>query len=135
MLYTLSVLGFIGLLALAVYYYRHQIAPYLPERVLNTIRSSEDRIRSYIPYAPLSTFEAQRDAGLSSGNFDLEGNIAGDSRTGLDGRVAEEIRRIMREQNVTFDQARLIRHREQLVLNGIDPNTGLPLDAKAVTRL
>lgn len=55
----------------------------------------------------------------------------------------------------SFDQARLIRHKERLVANGIDPSTGLfffgicryrtfpsfivssgmPLDSKAVTRL
>ncbi len=41
----------------------------------------------------------------------------------------------MREQGVSFDQARLIRHRDILVRNNIDPNTGLPLDSKAVTSL
>lgn len=49
-----------------------------------------------MPYAPLSSFEDQRSAGLSSSAFDLEQNIGGgDSRSGLDERVAEEIRQIM----------------------------------------
>lgn len=35
----------------------------------------------------------------------------------------------------SFDEARLRRHRRLLQENRIDPQTGLPLDSKAVTRL
>jgi hypothetical protein len=33
--------------------------------------------------------------------FDLEGNLAGDSRTGLDERGAEEVQQIMVQERVT----------------------------------
>ena len=90
---------FILLHCLGIIYYRHLILPHFPKRLLAMIQRSEDRLRAYVP---LSTFESQRDAGLSSTNFDLEGNINGsDSRVGLDERVAEEVRRIMRERGVT----------------------------------
>ncbi|KAF8329458.1 uncharacterized protein EI90DRAFT_2923928, partial [Cantharellus anzutake] len=116
------------------YYHRARLAPYVPQRLLSILPTSFfGRFGRH--YVPLSTFEAQRDAGLSSNMFDLEGNIDGDSRVGLDERGEEEVRRIMQARGVTFDQARLIRHKEYLARNGIDPNTGMPLDSKAITRL
>ena len=65
-----------------------------------------NRLRSYFPvlnnYAPVSTFAEQADAGLSSGNFDIEAaNImVGDSRAGLDERGTQEVLDIMRRQRV-----------------------------------
>jgi hypothetical protein len=59
-----------------------------------------DRLRQYAQYTPLSTFEDQRDAGLSSSNFDLEANIASDSRTGLDDQGTQEILAIMRRNGI-----------------------------------
>lgn len=65
-----------------------------------------NRLRSLFPalnhYTPLSTFAEQADAGLSSGNFDIEAaNImAGDSRTGLDERETQEVLDIMRRERV-----------------------------------
>lgn len=44
------------------------------------------------------SFSDQAAAGMSSGNFDLEENMAegsGESRTGLDEAGVEEVRRIM----------------------------------------
>jgi hypothetical protein len=74
--------------------------------------------------------------GLSSTLFDISANIAdGDSRSGLDPSGAQDIQTIMQTQGVSFDQARLIRHKQILVKNNIDPQTGLPLDSKAVTSL
>ncbi|KAF8676943.1 hypothetical protein RHS04_06235 [Rhizoctonia solani] len=77
-------------------------------------------------YMPLSSFEDQRDAGLTSAHFDIESlNIAaGDSRSGLDETGAAEVQRIMQEERVGFDEARLIRQKRYLAANGIDPNTG-----------
>ena len=123
MIYTLSILALVGLAALGMpssllsllpvialrrnlchfaqtglTYYRHLILPYFPPRLLAVIQRSENHLRAY---APLSTFESQRDSGLSSVNFDLEGNIAGDSRVGLDERSSDEVRKIMRERGVT----------------------------------
>lgn len=52
-------------------------------------------------YAPLSTFEAQANAGLNSHNFDIEANIRdGDSRAGLDERGTQEVLEIMRREGV-----------------------------------
>ena len=74
--------------------------------------------------------------GLSSTLFDIDANIAdGDTRSGLDPSGAQDVQTIMATQGVSFDQARLIRHKQILVQNNIDPNTGLPLDSKAVTSL
>ena len=83
------------------------------------------------------------DAGLSSTLFDIEANIRdGDSRAGLDEAGMAAVHRIMTEHNVvrthankSFDEARLRHHRATLAAHNIDPRTGLPLDAKAVTRL
>jgi len=63
-------------------------------------------LRSFFPilnnYAPVSTFAEQADAGLSSGNFDIEAAniVAGDSRTGLDERGTQEVLDIMRRERV-----------------------------------
>ncbi|SNX87113.1 uncharacterized protein MEPE_05823 [Melanopsichium pennsylvanicum] len=74
--------------------------------------------------------------GLNSTLFDITANMDdGDTRTGLDPRGAQDVQTIMQEQGVSFDQARLIRHQQILVQNNIDPNTGMPLDSKAVTSL
>ena len=65
------------------------------------------RLRSFFPalnnYAPVSTFAEQAEAGMSSGNFDIEAaNIsAGDSRTGLDERGTQEVMEIMRRERLT----------------------------------
>ncbi|OSD04812.1 hypothetical protein PYCCODRAFT_1433150 [Trametes coccinea BRFM310] len=86
-------------------------------------------------YQPVATFVEQADAGLSSSTFDIEANIReGDSRIGLDERGTQEVLDIMRRERVNFDQARLIRQNRILAAHGIDPS-GMPLDAKAVTRL
>ena len=65
-----------------------------------------NRLRSFFPalnnYAPVSTFTEQADAGLSSGDFDIEAAniVAGDSRTGLDERGTQEVLDIMRRERV-----------------------------------
>jgi len=133
MIHTLSVLSFIVLVLLFAYYYRARLRPCIPERLLSLLPTSS--FSRFSHYIPLSTFEAQRDAGLTSNTFDLEGNLADDARVGLDERGEEEVRKIMQTRGVTFDQARLIRHKEYLTRNGIDPNTGMPLDSKAITSL
>ncbi|SJX64594.1 uncharacterized protein SRS1_15411 [Sporisorium reilianum f. sp. reilianum] len=89
-------------------------------------------------YAPIpgSSWGANLSNGLSSSLFDITANIdANDPRSGLDPSGAQDVQTIMANQGVTFDQARLIRHKQILVQNNIDPNTGLPLDSKAVTSL
>ncbi|QRV74514.1 hypothetical protein RhiJN_02529 [Ceratobasidium sp. AG-Ba] len=122
MYYLLSFASFVALVVLVGYYHRRSIAPRLPVRMQH--------------YMPLSSFEDQANAGLTSSHFDIESlNImGGDSRQGLDEAGAEEVKRIMNEEGVSFDEARFIRHKRYLAANGIDPS-GMPLDSKAITRL
>ncbi|KAJ2718864.1 hypothetical protein GGI07_005551 [Coemansia sp. Benny D115] len=78
-----------------------------------------------------NAFVRDHQDGLSSQNFDVSINIdEGDSRPGLD---SEEVRRIMETQGVSFDNARLIRQKQLMERNNIDPSTGMPLDPKAVS--
>ncbi|KAI0075329.1 hypothetical protein K474DRAFT_1685385 [Panus rudis PR-1116 ss-1] len=128
MLFWLSVFALSALLVMLMFRYRTTFVSHVP----NPIKSLFPSLRHY---APLSTFEDQANAGLTSSTFDIEANIRdGDTRAGLDERSTQEIMSIMRRDRVTFDQARLIRQNEYLAANGIDPS-GMPLDAKAVTRL
>ncbi|KAI9451925.1 hypothetical protein BJY52DRAFT_961757 [Lactarius psammicola] len=129
MLFYVSILAFATLLFMLLYRYRAHLP--VPER-----------LRAIIPhpsrenYAPLSTFADQAAAGMTSSTFDVEADniFQGDARVGLDEQGTQEVMEIMRRENVNFDQARLIRHHRYLAANGIDPS-GMPLDAKAVTRL
>ncbi|KAF9820857.1 hypothetical protein IEO21_01084 [Rhodonia placenta] len=128
MLFWLSVFALSALLVMLTFRYRTNLIPYVPEPV----KSLFPRLGHY---APLSTFADQANAGLTSSSFDIEANIRdGDSRAGLDERGTQEVLDIMRRERVNFDQARLIRQNQILAANGIDPS-GMPLDAKAVTRL
>ena len=72
-------------------------------------------IKSLFPslghYTPLSTFEDQANAGLTSSNFDIEANIRdGDSRAGLDERSTQEILAIMRRDRVKCVHLLIIHH-------------------------
>ena len=69
-----------------------------------------ERLQAYIPrcrcsrenYAPLSTFEDQAAAGITSSTFDIEADniFQGDSRAGLDEQGTQEVMEIMRRENV-----------------------------------
>jgi hypothetical protein len=74
--------------SLVAYYHRRTLAPRLPARMQH--------------YMPLSSFEDQANAGLTSAHFDIESMnmMAGDSRQGLDEAGAEEVKRIMTEEGV-----------------------------------
>jgi len=126
MLYTASILAFAALVAMIAFYYR--------QRILSLFPSSSP---VHAGYSRLATFSAQAANGLSSRNFDIEEtNLeAGDSRMGLDEAGAREVHAIMQQQGISFDEARLVRHKRILQQNNIDPQTGLPLDSKAVTSL
>lgn len=84
----LRISGLMRSVLVAVYYNRRLIAPRLPARMQH--------------YMPLSSFEDQAHAGLTSAHFDIESlNImGGDSRQGLDEAGAEEVKRIMTEEGV-----------------------------------
>ncbi|KAI8060170.1 hypothetical protein BC940DRAFT_246840 [Gongronella butleri] len=80
----------------------------------------------------LGSFEEDIEDGLTSSQFDLNGNLSeNDARAGLKNK--EEILKIMRKHKCTFDQARLIRQQNLLKKNNIDPLTGLPNDPKFVS--
>ena len=73
------------------------------------------------------------EAGFSSGAFDLSGNVAeGDSRAGLDATAKREVRRIMRNRRVGFDEARRIYTEQRFAKNNIGAD-GLPRDPKFVS--
>ncbi|CAG7851743.1 SubName: Full=Uncharacterized protein {ECO:0000313/EMBL:CCA71657.1} [Serendipita indica DSM 11827] len=82
-----------------------------------------------------NTFQEQAEQGYSTSAFDLAGNVSDDARVGLDEEQLQEIREIMRRKRVNFDEARLIRQKMEMRRHGIDPDTGLPIDSKAITRL
>lgn len=107
-------------------------------------------------YSRLPTYAwgASRLAGLHSTLFDIEANIRdGDQRSGLEPIGAQEIERLMATDGVVsrrvevgldrrtdakshmqdFDTARLMLNRQRFASNNIDPQTGMPLDRKAVT--
>jgi hypothetical protein len=70
--------------------------------------------------------------GLTSETFDLSQNLRdGDTRAGLEN--SEEIKRIMEQEGVGFDQARLLNQQRKFKSNNIDPQTGLPRDPKFVS--
>lgn len=106
---------------------------YLKRRELPT---ALDRLRNsrlwYNRMEQSSLFEGDLESGLSSGNFDLSGNLAGDSRKGLDENAKAEIRNIMDTQNVSFDEARLRYFQSSLSNNGVGSD-GVPTDRRTVT--
>ncbi|KAK6465970.1 hypothetical protein DFJ63DRAFT_311050 [Scheffersomyces coipomensis] len=84
-------------------------------------------------YDRLNPFEQEIADGLSSSNFDLEANVnSGDQRKGLSTEAKAEIKTIMDNQGISFDEARLQYTRSQLNENNIDSN-GMPKDPKLVT--
>ncbi|KAF8629090.1 hypothetical protein AX15_003582 [Amanita polypyramis BW_CC] len=128
MLFYLSIFASLLIIVTVFHRYRASIIPHIPNRLKSLFPGLQH-------YAPLSTFSDQANAGLTSSDFDTEANIRdGDSRIGLDEQGVQEVTEIMRRERVNFDQARLIRHNRILARNGIDPS-GMPLDAKAITRL
>ncbi|KAI9345943.1 hypothetical protein BD770DRAFT_396607 [Pilaira anomala] len=109
------------------YVFRNQI-----REAWSTIADKTNRLFGYhlLP-TNAGSFESDIEDGLTSSQFDLTTNLdEEDSRAGL--KDKEEILRIMKRQNVSFDEARLIRQQKILKKNNIDPITGLPLDPKFV---
>ncbi|KAK3301561.1 uncharacterized protein B0T15DRAFT_315915 [Chaetomium strumarium] len=86
-------------------------------------------------YSRLSpgSFEDDIEAGLSSSNFDLTGNVeGGDSRSGLDDVAKREILKIMKKRRMKFDEARRVYMEQRFRDNGIGPD-GRPRDPKFVS--
>ncbi|SSD58554.1 related to UPF0357 protein YCL012C [Saccharomycodes ludwigii] len=70
--------------------------------------------------------------GLSSANFDIISHNSSDNRRGLDEVNKLEIKRLMEEKNISFDEARLLYMNNRMSENSISDN-GIPIDPKVVT--
>ncbi|KAI8666635.1 hypothetical protein NCS57_00889200 [Fusarium keratoplasticum] len=80
-----------------------------------------------------NSFADDIEAGLSSSNFDLSGNVeAGDSRAGLDDAAKAEVLAIMKKRRMNFDQARKVYMENRFKANGIGAD-GRPRDPKFVS--
>ncbi|KAG0011504.1 hypothetical protein BGZ81_002141 [Podila clonocystis] len=89
------------------------------------------RVSRYGQEKHANAFARNIEEGLSSANFDLQLNVINhDQRQGLEN--TDEIRQLMSEHGCDFDQARLLRQQRMMAAHGIDPETGCPLDPKAV---
>ncbi|KAK0646373.1 hypothetical protein B0T16DRAFT_328434 [Cercophora newfieldiana] len=110
------------------------------ESFLATIVNIQNRIEdrrfpgsSYLYSRIPSSFADDAQAGLSSSNFDLSGNVeSGDSRGGLDSAAKREILRIMQRKRMQFDEARRVYMQERFQANGIGAD-GRPKDPKFVS--
>ena len=76
------------------------------------------------------------ESGLTSSNFDLNANLTGDQRAGLDDATKTEVLKIMKggwfSGPVSFDEARRIQMERSLERQGIGRD-GMPRDPKMVT--
>jgi len=90
-------------------------------------------IPQYLYHRLPSSFASDIESGLTSDDFDLSGNMmSGDSRAGLDEQGKKEVRKIMRNRKVGFDEARRIFTERKFASNNIGPD-GRPRDPKFVS--
>jgi len=81
---------------------------------------------------PTTTFRDDIEAGLHSADFDMTGNVEGDSRSGLDDEGKREVLKIMKRRGVGFDEARRIFMEQRFKKAGIGMD-GVPKDPKFVS--
>lgn len=98
----------------------HLVCWYFRAQIREGFSTLADKTNRFFGYHLLPTnagsFETDIEDGLTSSQFDLTANInEEDSRAGL--KDKEEIMRIMKKQNISFDQARLIRQQKLLKKN------------------
>ncbi|KAK3401184.1 hypothetical protein B0T20DRAFT_162581 [Sordaria brevicollis] len=80
-----------------------------------------------------NSFEEDMEAGLSSADFDLAGNVgSSDGRAGLDDEAKREILKIMKRRRLQFDDARKLYMERRFKAMGISAD-GLPKDPKFVS--
>lgn len=126
-LFYTSILLLPLVLATALYLTRAHWAPLLPASLPGFPGSGY--LYSRLP----ATFAGDVEAGLSSANFDLTGNVAGgDARAGLDDAAKAEILRIMKKRRMRFDEARRVYMEGRFRANGIGAD-GRPKDPKFVS--
>ncbi|CAN8097470.1 unnamed protein product [Discula destructiva] len=117
------------LAATALYLTRARWTPLLPDFL------NPGHLYSALPGGPFSSssFANDIEAGLSSADFDLSGNVAGgDARAGLDDGAKREILAIMKKRRLRFDEARRVYMEGRFKANGIGPD-GRPRDPKFVS--
>lgn len=78
------------------------------------------------------SFTDDLENGLHSSNFDIISENSNDTRGGLDDISKNEIKKIMENDNLDFDKARLLYMERKFGQNGIAPD-GTPIDPKAFT--
>lgn len=83
-------------------------------------------------YSALASFRRDIEAGLNSEYFNIARDNANDSRKGLDEAAREEIIKIMSDNGISFDEARLQYTKSQFAENRIGPD-GTPLDPRTIT--
>lgn len=110
--------------------------PLLPDRAqdfLYDMHPSNWVPQSFTRYTPVPTnFRDDVEAGLHSADFDMTGNVEGDSRNGLDEEAKREVLKIMKRRGVGFDEGRRIFMEQRFKKSGIGAD-GLPRDPKLVT--
>lgn len=80
-----------------------------------------------------SSFMSDVEAGFTSNDFDLSGNIVeGDSRAGLDDGAKRDVQRIMKNRGIGFDEARRVYMQQRFQKNNIGAD-GVPRDPKFVS--
>lgn len=118
------------LCATGIYFTRSRWQHLVPPVTLPEIRLPG---RTYIYSRLPQTFMGDVEAGLTSGTFDLTGNVEdGDARAGLDDAAKAEILRIMKTRRMKFDAARKLYLENKFKANGIGPD-GRPRDPKFVS--
>lgn len=114
MLFYVSVFAFAALFFMRTSYHIPYIGPSETPNVTAVLYRYRalipvpEGLQAFIPghsrenYAPLSTFEDQAAAGITSSTFDIEADniFQGDSRAGLDEQGTQEVMEIMRRENV-----------------------------------
>ena len=130
--YLLYSLTFLALLTgTALYLTRARWLPGFQDRVHSIRFPGSDYLYSRL--APGGSFEDDMEAGLSSANFDLTGNVeSGDGRAGLDDAAKREVLRIMKKRRLKFDEARRVYMEQRFQENGIGAD-GRPRDPKFVS--
>lgn len=85
--------------------------------------------------AGVTGFDLDRASGLESDTFSLKGNLRENSSAGLVDTEAAVLLDLMDDGACSFDEARLLLTRKKMLAANIDPDTGLPMDPKAVSSL
>jgi len=118
--YSLFVLTVLSIVLL--FFFRERWLHLVPDQLTPT----------YLYTALPTTFQGDVEAGLHSTDFDMTGNIEGDSRSGLDEQGKREVLAIMRRKKVNFDEARKMYMEKRFKKAGISAD-GVPNDPKFVS--